>query len=93
MRRYLIERFLQPGILGDIQFIATESLLGKRISVQVKAVLLPEPRLFLLDEFKPAQPLRALPEIPPRHHQPQWPAMLRAQRLAGVVGGQQTVGV
>lgn len=88
-----VEVLFPPGIFGNVQRIAAETLLNERIGMQVKAVALPETRLFLIGEFEPAQPFRTLPEVPPRHHQPQRPTVLRGQRLTVVMGGQQAVRV
>jgi hypothetical protein len=89
----LVELLFQPGIFGNVQSVSTEALFHKRIGVQVKAIALPETGLLLVDKFETAQPFGALPELPPRYHQPQRPAVPGGQGLAGVMGGQQAVRV
>src|SRR5205814_4955439 len=61
------------------------------VGVVVVAVTLPEAGLVGRTKLEAAQPLRALPEVPRRNHQPQRPAVVRAERLAVGVVSQQRV--
>src|SRR4051812_12480641 len=62
------------------------------VGVVVVAVALPEAGLVGRPQLEPAQPLRALPEVPRRHHQAEGPAVLGRERLAvGLVRDQRVV--
>src|SRR5215207_5368051 len=67
---------IQPNPLEGVP------LFLERVCVVVVPVALPEAWLVGRRELDPAQPLRALPEVLARDHEPQRPAVLGLQRLA-----------
>ena len=68
----------------------TVALFLREVGVVVVAVALPEPGLVVVEELEPAKPLRALPEVARRHDEADRPAVVRRQRLAvGLVGDQR----
>src|SRR5690349_1937310 len=59
-------------------------LFAPRIAANVVTILFPEPGMFVAQEFQSAHPLRALPEIEARHHQPAGRAVVGRERAAVV---------
>src|SRR5689334_17891336 len=74
---------IAPAPLGYL--VAPVPLLAPRITVDVVAVRLPEPRLLLLVEPDLLDPLGALPEIEMRHEHAGRAAVLGRQGLAVVL--------
>src|SRR6478672_12343358 len=65
------------------------ALLMPGIAPHVVSVLLPEARVVLLQQLKPADPLRALPEIEMGHQQTHRPAVLGREWLTVVAEREQ----
>src|SRR4051794_16431240 len=82
-------RSLDPPFEGS----ASEpvSLLFPRVGVVVVAVALPESGLVDRRQLDSAQPLGALPEVLAGDHEPQRIAVVRGERLAVPVRGEQRV--
>src|SRR5450756_392499 len=83
----------RPGRRETTRSVAAEALFLPRVSVVVVAVALPEAADVVVQEFQPADPLRALPEVPLRHHEAERVAVVWLQRLALVAVRQQDVRV
>src|SRR5207253_10767035 len=64
-----------------------------RIAVVVVTERFPESGLVTLDQAKPADPLRALPEIKMRYDKPRRTAVFGRERLAGVLVGNEGLSV
>src|SRR5438270_4288714 len=64
-----------------------------RIAVVVVTERFPESGLVTLDQAKPADPLRALPEIKMRYDKPRGTAVLGRERLAVVLIGNESLSV
>src|SRR5690606_7195536 len=79
---------------AEVSALVGVALLAPRVTARVVAALLPEAPVRVLGQqvVPPAQPLRALPRVQVRDHQPQRGAALGRERLAVHVGGQQRGG-
>src|SRR4051794_22546475 len=83
-------RRLRAGLVAG-SFLVRVALLGPGVRVDVVPPLLPEPAVVRRGELQLPQPLRALPRVALRDHQPQRIAVLRGELLAFVRPGQQDV--
>src|SRR6185503_8233173 len=68
-----------------------EAFLVPGIGLVVIAVPLPESGRVAIHELDPREPLGALPEVAPRDHEPQRPAMVGRECLAIVLVREQNV--
>jgi hypothetical protein len=69
--------------------VSAISLFLPGISVHVIAILFPESWDIMIQKFQAAQPLHGLPRVEVRHYKAHWITMIRSQRLAIVMSGEQ----